>query len=346
MDTTPEKAAQAVALLEAGHSQREVSRRLNMSRSTVQRVNQRYQESGDFVRRPGSGRSRFTSERDDRYIAVTSLRNRGLNAVEVQQQLREVRGVDVSRWTVRRRLREKNLTPHRAATGPKLTPAHRRLRLQFARKHAEWTLELWGSVLFSDESRICIHGNDGRRRVYRRPGERFAQCCIEERVGYGGGSCMVWGGISLEARTDLVFIDRAGRGAGRAGLTGQRYVNDILAEHVMPYAGFIGDNFLLMHDNARPHTAAIVRDYLADIGVRAMDWPARSPDLNPIEHMWDELKKRIRARVPTVSSIQELKDALIEEWNNISQDFVVQLVASLTNRMNEVIRARGGNTRY
>ena len=66
--------------------------------------------------------------------------------------------------------------------------------------------------MFSDETRICLYGSDRRNKVYRRPGERFAQNCIEEKASYGGGSCMVWGGISLNGKTDLAFIVGPGHG--------------------------------------------------------------------------------------------------------------------------------------
>lgn len=78
MDTTPEKAAQAVALLEAGVTQRQVARRLQISRSSVQRAYRRYLETGSFNRRPGTGRPRATSAADDRFIQLTVLRNRRL----------------------------------------------------------------------------------------------------------------------------------------------------------------------------------------------------------------------------------------------------------------------------
>ena len=80
----------------------------------------------------------------------------------------------------------------------------------------------------------------------------------------------------MEARTALVRIDR-----GR--LTAHRYITDILEEHVVPFAPYIGDNFMLMHDNARPHVARIVQQYLQEVGIRTMVWPPRSPDLNPIK---------------------------------------------------------------
>ncbi|XP_045448223.1 uncharacterized protein LOC123656597 [Melitaea cinxia] len=129
MDTTSEAAAQVIALLQAGHNQRQVARELNTSQSAVSRVYRRFQETGGFVRRPQTNRLRNTSETDDRFIVSTSLRNRHLTGVDVQQELRRVRGMAVSQWAIRRRLKKANLTPKRPARGPKLTAAHRQARL-------------------------------------------------------------------------------------------------------------------------------------------------------------------------------------------------------------------------
>lgn len=346
MDTTPEKAAQVVALIEAGQNQSAVARQLNISRYSVRRVYQRYRETGGYERRRGSGRARATTQRDNRFLVTTALRNRRLTTVDLAHHLQEVREVEVSRWTVRRRLAEGGLTAHRPANGPKLAPAHRQARLRFAQEHVNWTVDQWRTVLFSDESRMCLHGNDGRGRVYRRPTERFAPCCITERVAYGGGSCMFWGGISLEAKTELVFLTGANIRRPTRGLTARRYVEEVLQEHVVPFSGFIGENFLFMHDNARPHTAQIVTQYLQEVNIKTMVWPARSPDLNPIEHVWDNLKRKIRDRNIAPANLQELQTALKEEWDAIPQDSINHLIESMGNRCRAVIQVRGGNTSY
>ncbi|CAH1973217.1 unnamed protein product [Acanthoscelides obtectus] len=142
-----------------------------------------------------------------------------------------------------------------------------------------------GSVLFSDETRICIHGSDRRRKVYRRPRERFADCCFEERSAYGGVSCTIWGANSIGAQTDPEFIRRDDRFHGRRGLTAARYIEEMLAIHVVPYDDYIGDEFTFMHDKATSHTARIVQDYIVEVCFRVKQWPAYSSDLNPIENL-------------------------------------------------------------
>lgn len=89
---------------------------------------------------------------------------------------------------------------------------------------------------------------------------------------------------------------------------------------------------------------ALLSNFLNEVGMSTMDWPALSPDLNPIEHLWDQLKRRVRARDPAPSTLGEFKTALLEEWNNISQEDVKKLIRSMKNRLRAVIRARGGNT--
>ena len=99
-----------------------------------------------------------------------------------------------------------------------------------------------------------------------------------------------------------------------------------------------------MQDNARPHIARVAMDFLDAEGIDVMPWPARSPDLNPIEHAWDMLGRRIAARHPPPNTVQALRDALVEEWRNIPQDSLRQLI--LPRRCQECIQARGGHTSY
>ena len=133
---------------------------------------------------------------------------------------------------------------------------------------------------FTDESRFYVDFTDRRARVLRMPNERFDPVCVAEHDRFGGGSVMVWAGISAQGKTDLHVIDNG-------TLTALRYVNEILDVYVRPYAGAVGENFILMDDNARARRARITDQYLEQATIVHMEWPARSLDLNPIEHAWD-----------------------------------------------------------
>ena len=249
------------------------------------------------------------------------------------------RDVDISVQTVRNRLREDNLRARVPAKGPLLTRAHRVARLEFAREHVNWGIEDWENVMFSDESRFCLCSNNRRISVYIRPGKRYFQCNFVPNVQFGGGSIMVWAGISLQGRTDLVPLPGA-------RLVAVRYITDILEPHVIPYGPFIGPNFVYMHDNARPHIARVVQAYFRETDTPVMERPARSPDMNPIEHVWDDLQCRVAGRRIAFRTLQQLEAVLMEEWENIPQDNIVNFYEGIQRRMEAVIQAKGGNTRY
>lgn len=328
-----------ITLSEEGKSLRYIANRLGIHYSSVSRCIKRYRETRSHSRRPTSGRPRITNPVDDRFIKMQALRKRNSSASSIKNLIAGVRGISISESTVIRRLRESNLSSRRPVKGPLLSAEHRLKRLRFAREHQSWTLEEWKNVLFTDETRVALNSPDGRERVWRRPGERYSQCCTLETEPFGGGSIMFWGGISWETRTELVPIQGG-------ALNALRYVETILQDHVVPFMPFIGSESLLMHDNARPHKARCVSEYLKTTNIHTIDWPARSPDLNPIEHVWDHLKRKVRSRDQPPTTLAMLKAAVLEEWDNIPQDFLQNLFTSMPRRVEAVIKARGGNTAY
>ena len=222
---------------------------------------------------------------------------------------------------------------------PRRLPRHRQARLRFARHHRRWNRAQWSKVLFTDESRICLRWVDGRQRVWRRRGEELDEDCIQEVEAFGGGSIMVWGGISAEGQTDILTI--------RGGLTGQRYVDEVLRPEVLPYAAAIGDGFILMDDNATPHRARVTQDFLETEGIENMDWPPKSPDMNPIiELLWDVLKRKVDRKVNEDTTLADLERHIRHAWRRIPQQKIQNLVHSMRRRVLAVIDKNGGHTRY
>lgn len=264
------------------------------------------------------------------------LRNRLLPATDTAGNIPGLRRV--SGDTIRRRLREYGLRARRPSVQPTLLHRHRVARLQWARQHVRFGIDNWRRVLFTDESRFQLSQADGRQRVYRRRGERYADNCVVERRPYGGGGVMVWGGFTAHRRTQLVVI--------RGNLNGLRYRDDIVRQHIVPFVNALRPQHILQQDNARPHVANIVQAELQNAGINILPFPANSPDMAPIEHVWDALQRRLQHLQQAPTTRQELVRALTREWQNIPQIFLARLVGSMRRRCQACIAANGGHTQY
>uniref|UniRef100_A0A673YR65 Tc1-like transposase DDE domain-containing protein n=1 Tax=Salmo trutta TaxID=8032 RepID=A0A673YR65_SALTR len=277
----------ALGMLQGGMRTADVARAINCNVRAVRRLRQRYGETGRTADRPRSDRPRVTTPAQDRYIRTSHLRDRYRMATTTARVTPGTHNPSISAQTVRNRLREAGLRACRPVVRQVLTRHHWQQRRLWAQTHRRWTRQDWQKVLFPDESRFCLTRGDGRIHVYRRRNEHYTEGCPLERVRFGGGgSVMVWGGVSQQHRTELVVI------AGN--LNAVRYREDILLPHVVPFLQAHPD-MTLQHDNATSHTARSVRDFLQDRNVSVLPWPAKSPDLNPIEHIWDLLDRRMRA---------------------------------------------------
>ena len=144
---------------------------------------------------------------------------------------------------------------------------------------------------------------------------------------------MVWGGIMGRKKTNLIVV--------QGNLNVQGYINQILLPETVPSLS----KAILMHDNARPHVARICRQFLNRNNVNVLPWPAVSPDMNPIEHIWDYLGRKVRAG-GKVHNLRDLENALIQEWNNIPNVVIRRYVRSMRRRLAASINSRGGHTRY
>ncbi|GFU41853.1 transposable element Tcb2 transposase [Trichonephila clavipes] len=198
---------------------------------------------------------------------------------------------------------------------------HRNMNANLLQQHLRWATgttvstqtvrnRLHGVGLYARRpmSRFSVNPNKRRIFIWRNRGSRNNPAFVHESVRFDGGGVLVYGGISIDGRIDL-YIIRDGP------LTARRYRDEILRPILIFYAAAIRDDFILMDDNCRPHRANLVEDFFFEKGIIRMEWPACSPDMNPIEHVWDFLGRRVAVRQPPPQTLQELEIALLEEWD-------------------------------
>ncbi|GFW82567.1 transposable element Tcb2 transposase [Trichonephila clavipes] len=176
-----------------------------------------------------------------------------------------------------------------------------------------------------DESRFSLSSDSHHILIWRQRGSRNPPSNIIERDRYGGRGVLVWGGIMLGSRTDLHIFD-----AG--SVNGTRYCYEILLPYVRLFRGTMGLQFLFMDDNAPCHHTVAAEQLLESEDIERMDWPARSLDLNSIEHVWDFLVRRLAARTLPPVTIRELRLALQDEWAAMPQQLIDTLILSMGRR--------------
>ena len=103
---------------------------------------------------------------------------------------------------------------------------------------------------------------------------------------------------------------------------------------------------IFQQDNTRPHTARVSMNFLQAQNVNCMHWPSLSPDMAPTKHVWDALGRRVDNRPIKPTTVATLRQALLEEWNNMPKRVIQNIILSMRRRCVACITARGGHTKY
>ncbi|KFM71286.1 Transposable element Tc1 transposase, partial [Stegodyphus mimosarum] len=285
-----------IGLREAGLSYRAVASRVQRNSSTVMRVWKQWTDECRTTRKSGSGPRNVTSARDDRHLVRMARTDRTASSRQLAALWSIATGVSLCASSIRRRLLQCGLRARTPLYRIPLTHDHRRLRLQWANQHRDWRAD-WQHVVFSDESRFNLWYHDGRIRVRRYAGERHLPECIIERHSGRTPGVMVWGAIAYHRRSQLLRIV--------GNLNSNRYIREVLQPEAVPFLQSL-PGAVFQQDNARPHTARIVKSFFAAQQVQLLPWPACSPDMSPIEHVWDVIGRRLARDPRPVASADEL----------------------------------------
>jgi hypothetical protein len=226
---------------------------------------------------------------------------------------------------------------------PLLTAEHKRRRLRWAKAHSTWTVDEWRNAIWSDETALTLVGSGGREYTWIKDGDDRA-ILDDERVTptkkFGGGKlmlwgCMTWKGVGYGCKIDDI-------------LDAKLYCKILRGElmDTIEYYQLDLSEVIFQQDNDPKHTAHVTDETTDELGLTVMEWPPQSPDLNPIEHYWRHLKKQLKSKKQVYSSISELWEATEEELAIVNKKMCRELIASMPRRVQAVIQAKGGYTKY
>jgi transposase len=326
-----------VQMTSNGVSSRKIAAQLNISHTSVNRIRKKVIPD---VPKPASGRPAKLTATDKRGLVRMITSGKADNAVQITRELKNGTNIGVGTSTVRRVLKEAGLTAVVKQKKPRLLPRHIRQRLDFALRHQHWTVEDWKRVIWSDETKINRLGSDGRDYVWKKPGSAITEQHIKGTVKFGGGSLMLWGCMTAQG------VGYAARIDGR--MDAQLYTEILDDDFIKTLGDYeLGvDEIIFQQDNDPKHTSRIARKWFEDNGVEVLEWPAQSPDLNPIEHLWQHLKRQLATYETEPASIYELWKRVEVEWYNIPVQVCIDLIESMPRRVTAVLEAKGGYTKY
>lgn len=333
--------AQAETLFNAGRSTPEVAGALGVSRSTAQRYANRLRKEGKLDTPVSKGgRPKKLDQRRLRYLRREAIHGKSATRGDLLRWLLHNHGIKVSKTTITKVLRKMKVISCVKRKRALLKKMHFKRRYLFAKAHRSWTYEQWAKVLFSDETRVKTDGSDGPRTCFRVRGAPLRPRDVTGCVAHGGRSLMVWGCFTSQG---------VGKCAPLMGsVNTEAYLSicgPLILASIWDRWGIRHSECTFQQDNARPHISRPAMAWFREHGITLMDWPASSPDLNPIEHLWREVKKRVYM-LPRPANLDELWAQFVEEWQKTSPEYCKALVESMPRRMAAVLAAHGGYTKY
>lgn len=331
-----------ISLLNSGNSIRKVAEALGVGKTTVSKVKNLHCAGNENLK---GGRPKILSKTDVSYCVQKVTRKRVSSAAKVAKDLKTDFGIQCSAETVRRALRMEGLGAIEKPKKTLLTPKNIKARLAWCRKYKDWTTDDWRRIIWTDETKINRFSSDGRQWAWVREGEDLQNHHVKLTVKHGGGSIMLWSAITYAGVGWICKID----GNMDKALYKEILEDDLdkTLEWAREKLDLRRDQMIFQQDNDPKHTSNLVKDYLQNQSYRTLDWPAQSPDLNPIENMWALLKRRLNEYETAPRGMLELNERVTEVWyDKMTIAECQKVIDSMPKRIKACLRAKGKWTKY
>lgn len=323
--------------LKNGESYRKIAKKHQISFALVQKIRKRNDIPVNNNR--GGGTKKITTG-DQRILSRLILTGRAKTARAANKEMRETYNVDVSVRTTQRELRRIGFKALRKVKKPLLNERHRKLRLNFAKEHKDWTEADWDKVVWTDESKVNMFGSDGIAFTWKKPNSALTDRDVIPTKKFGGGKILFWGCFNTRGVGNLCKIDGI--------MNADCYIDILKSSYFSSLKKFkLGvRSSWFQQDNDPKHTARKTINFLKTKKLKIMEWPPQSPDLNPIENLWGILKRRLNNYAEPPKTKDELWERAQDIWESIAAEECKKLVRSMPERLSQVISAKGGYTKY
>jgi transposase len=312
--------------LNGTRSPKEIQQKTNISLRTIKYNLKKLRETGSVEHKKGNGRPSKVTQSVSRAVGQNVRRNATISTRQLASKVQGTQDLSISHVAVWRHMKKKGYQSSLPLGTPMLTQRHIEMRKAWAEAHLH---DNWGRTIFTDETAFDLFRNKVRR--WHKSGAKPIRRLPKSRQ-----KVMAWGGISRKGKTPFFCFTEI--------MDGPFYVN-ILQTQLLPAAqSMYGKNWRLQQDNDPKHTSRVAKDFIATNGIRAIDWPSNSPDLNPIENMWQIVKNNVEKRMP--KDISELTKFMVEEWEAIPDETVNNLVSSIKNRCELLLEKDGDRISY
>ena len=296
-----DKKIKVIALMKDGQSQRIVGKKVGVSQCCVGNVPKKLKIDAPLTNVPGQDRKRLSTEREDRCLLQISKADRTKSSHQLSSKFTLSKGAQLSARTIHRRLLDAGYRRYTVKRKPIRNALQRKVRLQFANDYIIWLPYDWKRIMWTDGAHFELFNRKKRTLVRSESEKSFS---FVSRMPTEGASISLWGCMTSEGINDLVFYDGC--------VNGQTYIHvisDTLRRFIKPRFS-ANDSFMLMQDDAPLHTCNYAMKFFKANSIPVISCPSTSPDLNPIENIWDIINDGLKTMWPR--NLKELQ-SMIEQ---------------------------------